>query len=71
MDDFAAAKGSEKAKQFMPVLENTMTPEQIAEGQKLAREFKPLNESIFCTIPLHPEIPQPAAQAFSSRTMVI
>ena len=42
----AAAKGSDKAEQFMPVLENTMTPEQIAEGQKLAREFKPLNESI-------------------------
>ena len=41
----AAAKGSDKAKQFMAVLENTMTPEQIAEGQKLAREFKPHNES--------------------------
>jgi hypothetical protein len=41
----AAAKGFDKAKQLMPVLENTMTPEQIAEGQKLAREFKPRKES--------------------------
>jgi hypothetical protein len=40
----AAAKGSENAKELMTVLENKMTPEQIAEGQKLAREFKPRKE---------------------------
>jgi TPR repeat protein len=39
--DLAAAKGSDNAKKLMTVLEIKMTPEQIAEGQKLAREFKP------------------------------
>ena len=38
----AARQGHEHAKQFMTVLESKlMTPEQIAEGQKRAREFKP------------------------------
>ncbi len=37
----AAAKGVQNAKGFVSVLENKMTPDQIAEGQKLAREFKP------------------------------
>jgi TPR repeat protein len=41
----AAAKGSENAKELMTVLENKMTPDQIAEGQKLAHEFKPHKES--------------------------
>ncbi len=35
-------QGHEGAKKFMTVLESKlMTPEQIAEGQKRAREFKP------------------------------
>ena len=38
----AARQGHEGAKKFMTVLESKlMTPEQIAEGQKRAREFKP------------------------------
>ena len=37
----AARQGDEKAKKTMTTLENKMTPEQIAEGQKRAREFKP------------------------------
>ncbi|MBI3413892.1 MAG: SEL1-like repeat protein [Verrucomicrobia bacterium] len=37
----AAAQGNQKAKELIPVLENLMTREQIAEGQKLARNFKP------------------------------
>jgi S1-C subfamily serine protease len=37
----AAAQGDEVAKQFMPHVEDKMTREQIAEGQKLARNFKP------------------------------
>ena len=37
----AAAQGSETAKLAAPALEINMTREQIAEGQKLAREFKP------------------------------
>jgi S1-C subfamily serine protease len=41
----ASAKGDEKTRKLMVVLENEMTPEQIAEGQKLAREFKPRHES--------------------------
>ena len=37
----AAGQGEEKAKKTMTVLESQMTPEQIAEAQKLARNFKP------------------------------
>ena len=37
----AAKQGDENAKKAMTMLENKMTPEQIAEGQKRAREFKP------------------------------
>ena len=37
----AAAQGHEEAKRFMTLLENTMSREEIAEGQKLARNFKP------------------------------
>ncbi|MBI5773624.1 MAG: SEL1-like repeat protein [Verrucomicrobia bacterium] len=37
----AAAQGDEGAKKNMAVSENRLTREQIAEGQKLAREFKP------------------------------
>jgi hypothetical protein len=39
----AARQGDEGAKNYMTVLESKlMTPEQIAQGQKRAREFKPL-----------------------------
>jgi TPR repeat protein len=37
----AARQGDEDAKKNMTVLESNLTPEQIAEGQKLARDFKP------------------------------
>ena len=37
----AAAQRQENAKEAMTVLENVMSREQIAEGQKLARNFKP------------------------------
>src|SRR6266545_3594252 len=37
----AARQGDEDAKKYMTVLESRLTPEQIAEGQKRAREFKP------------------------------
>jgi len=37
----AAAQGDEKAKKAVTALEYLMTREQIAEGQKLARNFKP------------------------------
>ena len=36
-----ARQGNEDAKKNMTVLESKLTPEQIAEGQKRAREFKP------------------------------
>jgi TPR repeat protein len=36
-----AGQGNENAKKAMAMLENQMTREQIAEGQKLARNFKP------------------------------
>jgi TPR repeat protein len=37
----AAAQGNERAKKLVPLLESMITREQIAEGQKLARDFKP------------------------------
>jgi hypothetical protein len=37
----AAGQGNEGAKKYMTILENKMSQEQIAEGQKLARNFKP------------------------------
>ncbi len=37
----AGAQGNENAKKNIEIIENRMTREQIAEGQKLAREFKP------------------------------
>jgi serine protease Do len=37
----AAGQGDKDAKKIMTILENTMSREQIAEGQKLARNFKP------------------------------
>jgi TPR repeat protein len=37
----AAAQGLDQAKKNMTVLESKLTPEQIAEGQKRARDFKP------------------------------
>ena len=37
----AAGQGSEFAKKALATVEGMMTPEQIAEGQKLARNFKP------------------------------
>jgi len=37
----AAAQGNEKSKEGVTILERVMTSEQIAEGQRLAREFKP------------------------------
>jgi hypothetical protein len=33
--------GDEAAKAFMTFMESKLKPEQIAEGQKRAREFKP------------------------------
>ncbi len=38
---FCAVEGDEDAKKTMTVLENALRPEQIAQGQKRAREFKP------------------------------
>ena len=37
----AAAQGLDQAKKNMTALESKLTPEQIAEGQKRARDFKP------------------------------
>jgi TPR repeat protein len=41
----AAAQGEDLAKKAVTALENVMTPEQIAEGQQLAREFIPRKET--------------------------
>src|SRR5204862_113560 len=37
----AASQGDKDAKETMTILENNMSREQIAEGQKVARNFKP------------------------------
>jgi TPR repeat protein len=37
----AAGQGNDDAKYNMTIVENKMTREQIAEGQRLARDFKP------------------------------
>ena len=37
----AAGQGDESAKQFVTAVEDMMTREQVAQGQKLARNFKP------------------------------
>jgi TPR repeat protein len=37
----AARQGDEDAKKIVAVLENAFRPEQIAEGRKRARDFKP------------------------------
>ena len=43
--NLASAQGDETAKQNLSLVEIRMTPEQIAEGQRLAREFRPHKES--------------------------
>jgi TPR repeat protein len=37
----AAGQGNDDAKYNMTIVENKMSREQIAEGQRLARDFKP------------------------------
>jgi TPR repeat protein len=49
--NLASAQGNELAKQFLPILEQRMTPEQIAEGQGLAREFKSNNATESAPLP--------------------
>lgn len=39
--NLAAAQGNEMAKEARDVWEKQMTPAQIAEGQKLSRDWKP------------------------------
>ena len=41
----ALAQGNVTAGKYMPVVEQKLTPEQIAEAQELAREFKPHKET--------------------------
>ena len=42
--NLASAQGNESAKKVLSILEQKMTPEQIAEGQRLACEFQPHKE---------------------------
>jgi hypothetical protein len=42
--NLAGASGSEDAKTNMKDISKRMTPEQIAEAQKLSREWKPKNQ---------------------------
>ena len=41
----ASAQGNEDAKKGVTTLENGMSREQITEGQKLARNFKPVRSN--------------------------
>ncbi len=40
-ETLAAAQGNENASKGLEILEKQMTPDQIAEAQRLAREWKP------------------------------
>ena len=40
----ASAKGSEIAKSFVTNIEELLTPDQRAEGQRMAREFRPIEK---------------------------
>ena len=40
-ENLAADQGEEKAKKMRGLLEEEMTPAQIAEGQRLSREWRP------------------------------
>jgi len=42
--NLALAQGSEIAKQYLPIIESEMTPEQIAEAKQVSREFRPHKE---------------------------
>jgi TPR repeat protein len=44
-DNLASAQGNGFAKKDLSILEKKMTPEQIADGQRLVREFQPHTES--------------------------
>jgi TPR repeat protein len=44
-NNLASAQGNEHAKQLLSILEQQMTAEQIAEGQRLAANFKPSQKS--------------------------
>ncbi len=41
--NLAAAQGIEDARDARDILAELMTPSQIAEAQRLAREWKPMN----------------------------
>ena len=42
--DLSAAQGEQKAVKARDILERSMTPAQIAEAQKLARDWKPATQ---------------------------
>jgi len=42
--NLASASGHEDAKTLREIVSKKMTPEQIAEAQKLSREWKPKNQ---------------------------
>lgn len=44
--DLAAAQGSEEANEILPVLERQMTPREIADSRRLAREYKRLLDAV-------------------------
>ncbi len=41
----ASAQGEENAKKIISIIESQLTPQQRAEGQRLAREWKPVQPS--------------------------
>jgi S1-C subfamily serine protease len=43
--NLASAQGHKSAKENLPIVEQSMTPQQIAQAQQLAREFKPQKKS--------------------------
>jgi TPR repeat protein len=69
--NLAAAIGTETAKEIRALLDDLMTPSQIAEGQKLSREFRPLkrggmslHENLDDDSPRSDEIPMASGSGF-------
>lgn len=55
----AGAQGSDYANKEYGVLERRLSPAQRAEGQKMAREFKPKSDRAFVTPPLNFHVREP------------
>jgi uncharacterized protein len=61
--NLASAQGLDIANKYLSAIEQSMTPEQIAEAQQMAREFTPSKESNITT-PASPDSPIASGSGF-------